>query len=185
MLCTSSWAPPARLRIRAPGRRGLLTAASGCTTPPSRAKLPSIPFLDNVNSLLGFQASRHDVIVPLVFSKSLGVEEEIGAISYGLVYAHTFLRYGFKPANLYNGPGSSYGSGLVPDLPTARRNFSSFGAFFNAKLGYRYAYVIPALSIYYQNYGEYQLLNNKTAKLSGLTFIPSLGLQFRIPNTRR
>ena len=173
--------------VENPGSReaGATYGSIGLQYATQRAKLPNVPFLDDVNSLLGFQATRHDLIVPLVFSQSLGVEEEIGAISYGVVYAHTFLRYGFTPGKLFNGPGSSYANGKVPDLPTARRNFSSFGAFFNAKLGYRYAYVIPALSIYYQNYGEYQLLNNKTAKLSGLTFIPSLGLQFRIPSTRR
>ncbi|MFD2786326.1 hypothetical protein [Hymenobacter rubripertinctus] len=171
-----------------PGSReaGVTYGSIGLQYATQRSKLPSIPFLDDVNSLLGFRATRHDLIVPLVFSKSLGPEEEIGAISYGVVYAHSFLRYGLTPGQLYNGPGSGFVPGSkVPDLPTTRRNFSSFGAFFNAKLGYRYAYVIPALSVYYQNYGEYQLLNNKTAKLSGFTFIPSLGLQFRIPSTRR
>ncbi|GGG53271.1 hypothetical protein [Hymenobacter glacieicola] len=170
-----------------PGSReaGATYGSIGLQYATQRAKLPSIPFLDDVNTLLGFKATRHDVLVPLVFSRSLGVEEEIGAISYGVIYAHTFLRYGLTPGNLYNGPGSGYATGKVPELPTARRNFSSFGAFFNAKLGYRYAYVIPALSVYYQNYGEFQLLNNRTTKLSGFTFIPSLGLQFRVPSGRR
>ncbi|MBX0292164.1 hypothetical protein K3G63_17075 [Hymenobacter sp. HSC-4F20] len=170
-----------------PGSRqaGATYGSIGLQYATQRAKLPSIPFLDNVNDLLGFRATRHDLLVPLVFSKSLGVEEEIGAISYGVVYAHSFLRYGLTPGNLYNGPGSSYVTGKVPELPTARRSFSSFGAFFNAKLGYRYAYFIPALSVYYQNYGEYQLLNNRTTRLKGFTFIPSLGLQFRIPTARR
>ncbi|WP_088463838.1 hypothetical protein [Hymenobacter amundsenii] len=173
--------------VENPGTReaGATYGSIGLQYATQRTQLPNIPFLDDVNALLGFQASRHDLIVPLVFSRSLGVEEEIGAISYGVVYAHTFVRYGLTPGQLFNGPGSGFVTGKVPDLPTERRNFGSFGAFFNAKLGYRYAYVIPALSVYYQNYGEYQLLNNKTAKLSGLTFIPSLGLQFRIPSTRR
>ncbi|GAB2775715.1 hypothetical protein HNQ93_002059 [Hymenobacter luteus] len=170
-----------------PGSRqaGATYGSIGLQYATQRAKLPNIPFLDNVNSLLGFKATRHDVLVPLVFSTSLGPEEEIGAISYGVVYAHSFVRYGLTPGNLYNGPGSGAVASRVPELPTARRNFSSFGAFFNAKLGYRYAYFIPALSVYYQNYGEYQLLNNKTASLKGFTFIPSLGLQFRIPTARR
>ncbi|UYZ61390.1 hypothetical protein [Hymenobacter weizhouensis] len=167
------------------GQPGATYGSIGLQYATQRAKLPNIPFLDDVNSVLGFRASRHDLLVPLVFSQSLGAEEEIGAISYGVVYAHSFLRYGFQPRNLYNGPGSGFVNDRVPELGTTRQNFSSFGAFFNAKLGYRYAYFIPALSVYYQNYGEYQLLNNKTAKLSGLTFIPSLGLQFRIPTARR
>ncbi|NVO86070.1 hypothetical protein [Hymenobacter terrestris] len=164
-------------------RPGTTYASIGLQYATQRTQLPNIPFLDDVNALLGFRASRHDLIVPLVFSNSLGAEEEIGAISYGVVYAHTFLRYGLTPGNLFNGPGSQFVTGKVPELPTVRQNFGSYGIFFNAKLGYRYAYVIPALSVYYQNYGEYRLLNNQTAKLSGLTFIPSLGLQFRIPGS--
>ncbi|WP_426490552.1 hypothetical protein [Hymenobacter sp. 102] len=166
-----------------PGSRaaGATYGSIGLQFATQRSKLPSVPFLDNITDFLGFEASRHDLIVPLVFSKSLGVEEEIGAISYGVVYAHSFFKYGFQPRNVFDAAGRL----ALPALPSARRNFGSYGAFFNAKLGYRYAYFIPALSVYYQNYGEYQLLNNKTAKLSGLTFIPSLGVQFRIPTTRR
>ncbi|SET76671.1 hypothetical protein [Hymenobacter actinosclerus] len=165
--------------VENPGTRqpGVTYASIGLQYATQRTKLPSVPFLDDLNTLLGFRASRHDLLVPLVFSQSLGAEEEIGAISYGLVYAHTFLRYGLTPGSLFNGTVP------VSDLPTVRHSFGSYGAFFNAKLGYRYVYVIPALSVYYQNYGEYQLLNNKTAKLSGMTFIPSLGLQFRIPGS--
>lgn len=168
--------------VENPGTRqaGVTYASIGLQYATQRTKLPSIPFLDDVDALLGFRASRHDLLVPLVFSQSLGAEEEIGAISYGVVYAHTFLRYGLTPGKLFNGPNTP-----VPELPTTRRSFGSYGAFFNAKLGYRYAYIIPALSVYYQNYGEYQLLNNRTARLSGVTFIPSLGVQFRIPGSSR
>ncbi|MET4106947.1 hypothetical protein [Hymenobacter sp. UYP22] len=166
-----------------PGSRaaGATYGSIGLQFATQRSKLPSIPFLDNVTDFLGFEARRHDLIVPLVFSKSLGVEEEIGAISYGVVYAHSFFKYGFQPRNLFYSAGRL----ALPALPSARQDFGSFGAFFNAKLGYRYAYFIPALSVYYQNYGEYQLLNNAKAKLSGLTFIPSLGVQFRVPTGRR
>ena len=144
-----------------------------------RASLPSLPFLDDIDQLLGFRATRRDIIVPLVFSHSFGAEEEIGAISYGVVYTHTFLRYGFAPGKVFNG------NVKVPELPLQKTNFPSFGGFVNAKFGYRYAYVIPSLGIYYQNYGDYKLLNNRTASLSGLTIVPSIGLQFRIPSSRR
>lgn len=131
--------------VENPGTRqpGVTYGSIGLQYATQRAELPSIPFLDDASEFLGFRASRHDLLVPLVFSQSLGTEEEIGAISYGVVYAHSFFKYGFEPRNLYNGPGSS----KIPTLPVARRNFNSFGAFFNAKLGYRYAYVIPALSV--------------------------------------
>lgn len=169
--------------VENPGTRqpGATYGSIGLQFATQRSKLPSISFLDDATAFLGFEASRHDLIVPLVFSKSLGVEEEMGAISYGVVYAHSFFKYGFQPRNIFDYTGTL----TLPALPSSRRDFSSFGAFFNAKLGYKYAYFIPALSVYYQNYGEYQLLNNRTAKLSGLTFIPSLGLQFRIPGGRK
>ncbi|TGE23258.1 hypothetical protein [Hymenobacter metallicola] len=165
------------------GPAGAMYGSIGIQYATQRAKLPDIPYLDNINQLLRFKATRHDLLIPLVFSNSFGPEEEIGAISYGLVYSHTFLRYGFDPRNIYSGGGP--GSELIPSLPERKQNFSSYGAFFNVKVGYRYAYVVPALAIYYQNYGTYQLLNNKSTKLSGLTFIPSIGLQFRIPTSRK
>jgi hypothetical protein len=66
-------------------------------------------------------------------------------------------------------------------LPSQSRDFSSFGGFLNLKLGYRYFYVIPALSVFYQNYGTYTLLNGASTSISGVTFVPSLGFQLRIP----
>ncbi|UOQ74398.1 hypothetical protein [Hymenobacter cellulosilyticus] len=161
------------------GAAGGMYGSIGLQFATQRAKLPDLPFLDNINSLLQFTANRNDLMVPLVFSHSFGPEEEIGAISYGVVYSHTFLRYGFQPKTIYSN------NQLIPSLPLGKQDFSSYGAFFNAKVGFRYVYVVPALSVFYQNYGQYQLLNNKTAKLSGVTFIPSVGLQFRIPTSRR
>ena len=67
-------------------------------------------------------------------------------------------------------------------VSTQSRNFSSFGGFVNLKLGYRYLYVIPAVSVFYQNYGDYALLNGASTSLSGVTFVRSIGLQLRIPN---
>ena len=162
-----------------PGRgaaSGTTYGSIGLQFATQRAKLPSLPFLSDVNSVLNFRATRHDLLIPLTFSQSFGPEEEIGAISYGLVYAHSWVRYGFAPTKIYNG------SVQVPELPTQSRNFSSFGSFVNLKLGYRYFYVIPAVSLFYQNYGDYALLNGQSTSLSGFTVVPSLGFQLRIPN---
>ena len=155
---------------------GTLYASIGLQFATQRAKLPSLPFLSDINSVLNFRATRNDLLVPLTFSQSFGPEEEIGAISYGLVYAHSWVSYGFAPTKIYNG------SVQVPELPLQRRNFSSFGGFVNLKLGYRYFYVIPAVSLFYQNYGDYALLNGQSTSLSGITVVPSLGFQLRIPN---
>ncbi len=155
---------------------GTTYASIGLQFATQRAKLPSIPFLSDINAVLNFRATRHDLLIPLTFSNSFGPEEEFGAISYGLVYAHSWVSYGFAPDKIYTG------SVKVPELPLQSRNFSSFGGFLNLKFGYRYFYVIPAVSVFYQNYGDFTLLNNQSTSLSGVTFVPSIGLQLRIPN---
>ena len=162
-----------------PGRgavSGTTYASIGLQFATQRAKLPSLPFLSNINSVLNFRATRNDLLIPLIISQSFGPEEEIGAISYGLVYAHSWVNYGFAPSNVY------LNTQKIPALPTQSRDFSSFGGFLNLKLGYRYFYVIPAVSVFYQNYGDYALLNGASTSLSGVTFVPSLGFQLRIPN---
>ncbi len=158
---------------------GTTYASVGLQFATQRAKLPNLPFLDDINSLLNFRATRRDLLVPLIFSQSFGPEEEIGAISYGLVYGHSWVRYGFAPDRIFNG------SVKVPELTLQKRNFSSFGGFVNLKIGFRYAYLIPAVSLFYQNYGEYALLNGNSTSLSGVTVVPSLGLQLRLPNLRK
>ena len=162
-----------------PGRgavSGTTYASIGLQFATQRAKLPSLPFLSDINSVLNFRATRNDLLIPLIISQSFGPEEEIGAISYGLVYAHSWVNYGFAPSNVY------LNTQKIPALPTQSRDFSSFGGFLNLKLGYRYFYVIPAVSVFYQNYGDYALLNGASTSLSGVTFVPSLGFQLRIPN---
>ncbi|MFD1466624.1 hypothetical protein ACFQ48_00190 [Hymenobacter caeli] len=163
-----------------PGRgaaSGTTYASIGLQFATQRAKLPSLPFLSDINSLLNFRATRNDLLVPLTFSQSFGPEEEIGAISYGVVYAHSWVSYGFAPTKIYAN------NQVVSPLPTTSRNFSSFGGFVNLKLGYRYFYVIPAVSVFYQNYGDYALLNGASTSLSGITVVPSLGFQLRIPTS--
>jgi hypothetical protein len=155
---------------------GTTYASVGLQFATQRAKLPSLPFLDNINSVLNFSATRNDLMIPLIISHSFGPEEEIGAFSYGVVYAHSWVSYGFSPDNIYTGSSQK-----VSILPTQHRDFSSFGGFVNLKLGYRYFYLVPALSIFYQNYGDYALLNGASTSLSGLTVVPSLGIQVRIP----
>ena len=166
--------------VENPGRGvtgGTTYASIGLQYAIQRTGLPKISFLNDLNNLLGVSATRHDLIIPLTISQSLGPEESIGAISYGAVYAHSWVGYNFTPSNLYNSAGIA-----VPSLTGQSNNFSSYGLFLNVKLGYKYVYIIPAFSYYYQNYGTYTLLDGSKTSLSGSTFIPSIGVQFRIPN---
>ncbi|RAK65752.1 hypothetical protein [Hymenobacter edaphi] len=163
------------------GQSGDMYGSVGLQFSTQKAKLPSIPFLEDTEKLLGFTARRVDLLVPLVFSTSFGPEEQIGNVSYGLVYSRTFLKYGFQPGKIFNYiPGSNRVTDRIPNL-LERRSYGAIGGFVNLKVGYRYAYFLPALAIYYQNFGTYKILNNKETKLKGVTILPTLGLQFRIP----
>ena len=139
-------------------------------------------FLDKLQPLLQFSAKRKDVTVPLIFSRSFGVEEEKGSIAFGAVYNHTFIRYGFEPSRLFKKYG---GENLELDGLMNKNNYSSYGIFVNAKLGYKGIYLLPALTMYYQNYGSYTLLNDRVYSFSGMTFIPSLGLQANFGKGRK
>ncbi|MFC5270915.1 hypothetical protein ACFPIB_09860 [Adhaeribacter terreus] len=147
------------------------------------SKLPGKVLWQNIDDLLQYNASRTDILVPLVFSTSFGPEEEIGNISYGVAYSHTWINYHFNPSNFVQKQADR--QDVIPIRPlSAKNNYGAFGAFVNAKIGFKYAYILPALSIYYQNYGKYELLGGKQTELKGLTFIPSLGLQFQFGKGR-
>ena len=101
---------------------GTLYASIGLQFATQRAKLPSLPFLSDINSVLNLRATRNDVLVPLTFSNSLGTEEEIGAISYGLVYAHSWVSYGFAPdQNLHRHGEGARAAAATPQLLLVRR----------------------------------------------------------------
>ncbi|WP_439880529.1 hypothetical protein ACSX1A_15385 [Pontibacter sp. MBLB2868] len=131
-------------------------------------------FLDKLQPVLQFTAKRKDVTIPIIFSKSFGPEEENGSIAFGAVYNHTFIKYGFEPGRLFK----KYGSEVEEINPLMEKNsFGSYGFFVNARFGIKYIYIVPALTVYYQNYGDYKLLNKSVYSYSGLTLIPSIGLQ--------
>lgn len=132
-------------------------------------------FLGKLTPIVEFKATRKDILVPLVFSKSLGVDEEYGNISFGVSYNRTFLEYGLEPGRLYRKVGG--GEAVQLEGVLRKNSFSSYGVFVNAKIGTRRVYLLPALSLYYQNYGIYELLQNESYSYSGLTLVPSLGLQ--------
>jgi hypothetical protein len=130
--------------------------------------------LNKVKPLLQFTAERRDIVIPLVFSKSFGPEEQIGNISFGAVYNHTFITYGFEPGKIFK---KVAGESVKVNGLLEKNNFASYGLFVNGKIGYKFLYLLPALTIYYQNYGTYQFLEGREFSFSGMTLIPSLGVQ--------
>ncbi|MBJ6120144.1 hypothetical protein JAO76_18205 [Pontibacter sp. BT310] len=131
-------------------------------------------YLDKLIPVLEFSATRRDIVIPLVFSKSFGPEEEIGNISFGPVYNHTFIKYGFDPSRIVK---DAAGEKVPVDGVFAKKNFPSFGLFVNGKIGFKFLYVLPSLTMYYQDYGTYDFLEGKQFDFSGVTIIPSIGLQ--------
>lgn len=159
-----------------PGETGGMYGSIGLQYSGQSANLPSKLGLNRLSSIFRFDFARKDLLIPLVFSYSFGPEETYGNISFGVVYGHTNIRYGFNPSKvLVRNAGNA-----IERLPAFNQNqqFSSFGAFVNAKLGYRYAWIVPALSVYHQNYGSYNVFGEQQ-QYKGLTFIPSLGVQIR------
>jgi hypothetical protein len=162
--------------IKDPGQQGTY-GSIGFQFSSQNADLPGKFLLEDAGKLLKFEAKRKDILIPLVFSTSLGPEETYGNISYGIAYNRSFISYSFDPsAYLVQQVGEQ---NLVPiEKISEKKSFGSFGAFVNGKFGFKYAYVLPAFAVYYQNYGKYNLPGGKQTELKGFTFIPSLGMQF-------
>jgi hypothetical protein len=142
------------------------------------ANLPSRLGLSKLSSIFRYELSRKDILIPIVFSCSFGPEETYGNVSFGVVYGHSFIKYGFNPSKEFVRKAGN----VVEKIPsfTQKENYSSFGIFLNGKIGYKYAYFVPALSIYYQNYGTYNLFGLQHVGYKGATFIPSIGLQLNL-----
>lgn len=133
--------------------------------------LPNI--LSTLQSRLGYNFKRKDFLLPVIFSYSLGNEEEYGSIAWGVAYSYSSITYTTLPDRVLNDKN-------MPVKPTEyKKGYGAFGGFANAKLGYKYIYIIPALAMYYQDYGSYQLLNGTGYGFKGVTIIPSVSIQFR------
>jgi hypothetical protein len=146
------------------------------------SNLPSKVGLDKLSSIFRFNLSRNDILVPLVFSYSFGPEETYGNISFGFVYGNSNIRYGFDPSKvLVRNMGN-----VIERIPSfsQKQRYGSLGVFVNGKIGYKYVYFVPALSIYHQNYGNYNLFSLQQQNYKGFTFIPSIGLQLNVGKSK-
>jgi len=128
-------------------------------------------YFGKVQSRLGYSFSRKDFVIPVTFSYSLGPNEKYGALGFGTVLGFHAIDYSFKPEKVFTGNG-------VELKPVNYQNrYRSIGFFMNLKLGYKFIYLIPSISIYHQNYGNYPLANGNTVELKGFTFVPGISLQ--------
>jgi hypothetical protein len=136
-------------------------------------ELPS--YLGDLQSALKYKLKRKDILIPLAFSNSFGPEETYGALSYGLVYGRSWLTYEYAPNIVYELVASEVQE--INDVPRGKNSFNTWGCFGNVKLGYKFVYGLLGLAVYYQDYGTYNLYKDETASFSGVTLVPSWGLQ--------
>jgi len=129
--------------------------------------------INYLQDMMGYKFSRKDILIPLAFSRSFGKEEKYGAISFGAVYGHTFVKYSYLPIKtVKNAETKEDFKGLH-----AKQHYSSYGMFVTVKGGYRFIYAVVSLATYRQNYGDYILVNEQKFNMKGWTIIPSFGLQ--------
>jgi len=142
------------------------------------ANLPSKVGLDKLGSIFNYKLSRKDILIPIAFSYPFGPEESYGNVSFGAVYGHSFINYGFNPSKVL----VRYAGNTIEKIPAfnQKQNYSSVGLFVNGKIGYKYAYFVPALSMYYQSYGTYNLFGLQQESYKGVTIIPSIGVQLNL-----
>jgi len=134
--------------------------------------LPSI--LSNLQERLGYKFNRRDFLMPLLFSYSFGNEEEYGSLSWGLAANYSIVNYSTTPIDIYNLDKTV----IIPQ--NYKVNYMSYGFFINAKVGFQHVFVIPSLSIFYQHYGSYKLLDGSSASFKGLTIVPGIGFRIRV-----
>ena len=136
--------------------------------------LPS--YFGDLQDILGYEFVREDLVIPIIFSYSIGEHEKYGSLGFGLVYNLARNKYGFSSQKIQELFSQSLEEEGV-NIPTGDNLIHAFGGFVNGKIGFKYAYIVASFAVYYQNYGKYRLFGTKTYSFSGLTFIPSIGIQ--------
>lgn len=138
--------------------------------------LPSV--LGKVQSALGYTFERKDILVPVVFSKPFGPDGIYGSGTVGLVGGWTSVQYGFDPKGMYREWGGKVEA--LERLPNQESSFLSYGATSMLRAGYKHAWLLLGLTMYYQNYGPYNVPGTDPVELSGLSFLPVAGLEIRL-----
>lgn len=159
-------------RVGTVGKQNQLYGSVGLQYSWQGYKLPNV--FGQLQSRLGYSFKRNDILLPLIFSYPFGNEEEYGSLAFGVAASYSRITYSTQPEGIFNDKNQP-----IKGVEN-KEGFTSFGAFINAKVGYKYVYLIPACSIFYQNYGTYKLLNGDSYTFKGFTIVPSLSLQFRL-----
>ncbi|HLP42748.1 MAG TPA: hypothetical protein VK465_14660, partial [Fibrobacteria bacterium] len=136
-------------------------------------ELPS--FLGKLQSVLKYELKRKDILIPLIFGKPLGAGGRYGDFGLGAAYNLTFLEYDSDILRLVERVDET--STRPFDPIRGERAIHAYGGFANARLGYRWAFLVLSLAAYVQDYGSFELFAGEATELSGWTFAPSAGLE--------
>lgn len=159
---------------QAPGWRGSLAAQYSTQD----YTLPSIAGLDKLQDLLRYEFTRRDFLFPLIVGRPLGGEGRFGSFGMGLAYDLSLVQWDSEVVRVVE---KEEGGGTRPFAPLrGEKAISAYGGFADVRLGYRYVFLLGSLSLYWQDYGTYELFGGKRVSLSGWTVMPTLGLEFRI-----
>jgi hypothetical protein len=140
-------------------------------------ELPSVLGLDKLQSLLRYDFKRKDILVPLMIGKPWDARGRYGGFTVGTAYNLTFLEYDSDLRKLVEQLDD--GSTRPFAALHGKRTISAYGGFVNARLGYRWIFLVGSMACYWQDYGTFTLAGGKRENLKGLTFLPTLGLEAR------
>ncbi len=159
-----------------PGTKGT-NGSLGLQYSSQEYELPS--FFGSVQRLLKYEFSRSDFLARATFSTAFGEEEKYGYVGYGAACNYTRVKYGFEDDPLRDIVNEETGD-VLSHVPQTETSYFAYGPFVNAKVGYKHVFLLVSTSVYYQNYGTYEILGGETVDLSGWTIIPSFGIQIMI-----
>jgi hypothetical protein len=139
-----------------------------------------------VQKLFGFELSRKEISIPVIFSKSFGPEERVGCLSFGVIYTHSFIHYKINPKHIYEQKAFENLPAELMEPVSGNAHFGAYGTFINLKIGKKFIFFNVSLAAYYQDYGNYRMLGGSVLSLKGISIVPSYGLQFNIlPKTKK
>jgi hypothetical protein len=140
-------------------------------------EMPSVAGLDKLQKILQFEFKRKDLLIPVIFGKPFGKQGRFGNFGIGAAYNLSFIEYGSEILNLVE--RVSPGVTKPFDPIQGKKTVSAYGGFTNIHLGYRWFYLIGSLACYWQDYGEFKLFGGESVALSGMTFVPAVGLELQ------
>jgi hypothetical protein len=140
-------------------------------------ELPSTLGLDKLQDLIGYEFSRTDLLFPLVFGRPFGAMGRFGGFGVGAAYNLTFIEYDARIQKLLERLADGSARPFAP--LHGERTVSAYGAFANARIGYRWIYLVGSFACYWQDYGSFPVFGGESVALSGLTFLPAAALELR------